>query len=48
MLEINHLENEELQEFPGTFAEYNQAMLETKINMKKSIMVLVLVQVKEY
>ncbi len=32
---ILHLENEELQEFPGTFAEYNQAMLETKINMKE-------------
>ena len=23
----------ELQEFPGTFAEYNQAMLETKVQM---------------
>lgn len=32
---ILHLENEELQEFPGSFAEYNYAMLETKINMKE-------------
>ena len=30
---ILHLENMELQEFPGTFAEYNQAMLETKVQM---------------
>ena len=30
---ILHLENKELQEFPGTFAEYNQAMLETKVQM---------------
>jgi len=27
---ILHLENGELQEFPGTFAEYNRSMLETK------------------
>ncbi len=32
---ILHIENEELQEFPGTFAEYNNAMLETKINMQE-------------
>lgn len=32
---VLHLENEELQEFPGTFAEYNQAMLETKIEMQE-------------
>ena len=30
---ILHLENKELQEFPGTFTEYNQAMLETKVQM---------------
>ena len=30
---ILHIEGEELQEFPGTFAEYNAAMLETKIEM---------------
>lgn len=30
---ILHIENEELQEFPGTYREYNDAMLETKINM---------------
>ncbi len=30
---ILHLENMELQEFPGTFAEYNQSMLETKVQM---------------
>ena len=30
---ILHLENKELQEFPGTFSEYNQAMLETKVQM---------------
>ncbi len=32
---ILHIENEELQEFPGTFAEYNYAMLETKIQMQE-------------
>lgn len=32
---ILHLENKELQEFPGSFAEYNDAMLETKIDMQE-------------
>ncbi len=32
---ILHLENMELMEFPGTFAEYNQSMLETKIDMQE-------------
>ncbi len=32
---ILHLENQELMEFPGTFAEYNLAMLETKIDMQE-------------
>lgn len=32
---ILHLENEELQEFPGTFAEYNLSMLETKVAMQE-------------
>ncbi|MDO4616190.1 MAG: ATP-binding cassette domain-containing protein [Lachnospiraceae bacterium] len=32
---ILHLENRELMEFPGTFAEYNRAMLETKIDMQE-------------
>ena len=32
---ILHLENTELQEFPGTFAEYNLSMLETKTLMKE-------------
>lgn len=32
---VLHLENMELQEFPGTFAEYNLAMLETKIEMQE-------------
>ncbi len=30
---ILHLENKELQEFPGTFAQYNRSMLETKVEM---------------
>lgn len=30
---VLHIENEELQEFPGTYAEYSDALLETKINM---------------
>lgn len=30
---VLHLENLELQEFPGSFAEYNAAMLETKVSM---------------
>ncbi|MDO4622590.1 MAG: ATP-binding cassette domain-containing protein [Eubacteriales bacterium] len=33
---ILHIENEELQEFPGSFAEYNAAMLDTKINMQEN------------
>ncbi|MBQ0001830.1 MAG: ABC-F family ATP-binding cassette domain-containing protein [Clostridiales bacterium] len=33
---ILHLENEQLQEFPGTFAEYNRAMLDTKISMQEN------------
>ncbi|MDO4490671.1 MAG: ATP-binding cassette domain-containing protein [Lachnospiraceae bacterium] len=32
---ILHLENMELMEFPGTFAEYNLSMLETKIDMQE-------------
>lgn len=32
---ILHLENRELFEFPGTFAEYNLSMLETKIEMQE-------------
>lgn len=32
---ILHLENRELMEFPGTFAEYNLSMLETKIDMQE-------------
>lgn len=32
---VLHLENEELQEFPGNFASYHEAMLETKIQMKE-------------
>ena len=32
---ILHLENMELQEFPGTFSEYNLSMLETKTLMKE-------------
>ena len=32
---ILHLENSQLQEFPGTFAEYNRAMLENKVEMKE-------------
>ncbi len=32
---VLHLENRELMEFPGTFAEYNQSMLETKIDMQE-------------
>lgn len=32
---VFHLENEQLQEFPGTFAEYNHAMLDTKISMQE-------------
>lgn len=30
---VLHLENMELQEFPGTYAQYTRAMLETKITM---------------
>lgn len=30
---VLHLENEKLQQFPGTYAEYNRAMLETKLEM---------------
>lgn len=30
---VMHLEDEKLQQFPGTFAEYNHAMLETKLDM---------------
>lgn len=30
---ILHLENKQLQQFPGTFAEYNRSLLETKIDM---------------
>ena len=32
---ILHLENMELMEFPGTFAEYNLSMLETKVDMQE-------------
>ncbi|MCQ2501662.1 MAG: ATP-binding cassette domain-containing protein [Lachnospiraceae bacterium] len=32
---ILHLENMELMEFPGTFAEYNLSMLETKVEMQE-------------
>jgi len=32
---ILHIEGNRLQSFPGTFAEYNQAMLETKVNMQE-------------
>lgn len=32
---VLHLENQELQEFPGTFAEYNRSMLETKTLMQE-------------
>lgn len=34
---IIHLENQKLQEYPGTFAEYNDMMLEMKINMKEQV-----------
>ncbi|MDD6400792.1 MAG: ATP-binding cassette domain-containing protein [Lachnospiraceae bacterium] len=32
---ILHLENQELQEFPGKFSEYTKAMLDTKIGMRE-------------
>lgn len=32
---VLHLENMELQEFPGTFEEYNLSMLETKVLMQE-------------
>lgn len=32
---VLHLENKELQEFPGNFAEYNRALLETKVAMQE-------------